>query len=403
MACSLGQNSRMVPDMPTLPRYDQIEAEVEGHALSVIVTGADRLNALIDMIEGAKESLRLFFYIFGDDDAGFKVQEALIDARNRGVDVTLLVDSFGTADRADSVYQPLVEAGVHFARFNPRWGRGYLLRNHQKMLIADDRKALVGGSNIVAHYFSDDPDGHSWHDLYLQIEGPAVGRLGSYFDDLRDWMAGKRQSLRALLRLLAEHSDTQGKLQWKMGGPFRRLSPLTRSIKHDIDSAKRLDMIQAYFAPNWGMLRRIGRVNRRGQGAARLITAARSDNSTTIAAARHCYRRLLTRGVEVYEYLPQMLHMKLIVADHHVYVGSANFDMRSLFINAEIMVRIDNADFAEQMRGFFAAHLSHCDAITAQEHRKRAGPLSRLRWLLAYFLVSTVDFTVTRRMNLRRP
>jgi cardiolipin synthase len=384
------------------PRYAPFDASVDGHALTVLVNGVDRLRALLAMIDEAKRSLRLFFYIFGDDAASIKVREALIDARNRGVEVSLLVDSFGTADRADSVYASLVEAGVHFARFNPRWGRGYLLRNHQKMLIADDAKALVGGSNIVANYFTDDSSGDSWHDLFVSIEGPIVARLARYFDDLRDWMAGKRQSLRKLLHLLASYSDQDGKLRWMMGGPFQRLSPLTRSIKHDMNGASQLDMIQAYFAPNWGMLRRIGRVNRQDKGAARIVTAARSDNSTTIAAARHCYRRLLMRGVEVYEYLPQMLHMKLIVADNLVYVGSANFDMRSLFINAEIMLRIEDPEFAAQMRGLIDAHLEHCDMITAEEHRRRSRPWARLRWLLAYFLVSTVDFTVTRRMNLRR-
>jgi cardiolipin synthase A/B len=392
----------MIAVMPDPPRYDPFDVEVAGHALSVFINGADRLAALIAMIEGAKHSLRLFFYIFGDDVTGHLVRTALIDAHNRGVNVSLLVDSFGTADRADSVYAPLVTAGVHFARFNSAWGRGYLLRNHQKFLIVDEARVLIGGSNICDHYFSDDPKGHSWHDLYLSIGGPAVARLARYFDGLRAWMAGERQSLRKLLQLLSTHSDKQGILRWEMGGPFRRMSPLTRSIKHDINGARKLDMIQAYFAPNWGMLRRIGRVNRRNKGIARIITAARSDNALTISAARHCYRRLLKGGVEVYEYLPQMLHMKLIVADDLVYVGSANFDMRSLFINAEIMLRIEDAGFANRMRGLIELHLEHCDAITAAEHRKRSKPWSRLRWLLAYFLVSTVDFTVTRRMNLTR-
>jgi cardiolipin synthase A/B len=389
--------------MSAPPKFGPLKAEVEGHRLCVFVTGADRLSALLSMIEQAKESLRLFFYIFGDDETAHLVREALIDARNRGVAVTLLVDSFGTADRADSVYAPLVEAGVHFARFNPRWGRGYLLRNHQKLLVADGERALIGGSNVVSHYFSDDPAGQSWHDLYLRIDGPAVARLAAYFDALLGWMREDRQSLRKLLGILAQHSDNQGALRWLMGGPFRRLSPLTRAIKHDTNSAKRLDMIQAYFAPNWGMLRRISRVSGRREGECRIITASQSDNGTTIAAARHCYRRLLAHGVDVYEYLPQMLHMKLIVADDRVYIGSANFDMRSLFINAEIMVRVEDQDFAEKMRGLVDAHVPHCDAITAAEHRKRSNWMARTRWLIAYFIVSTVDFTVTRRMNLRRP
>jgi cardiolipin synthase len=387
--------------MEGIPHFDPIEATVDGHLLTLFVSGADRLAALIGMIDRAERTLRLFFYIFGHDETSLSVRAALIRARQRGVKVWLLVDGFGTAERDDAVYQPLIDAGAVFARFHSRWGRKYLLRNHQKIVIADEARALIGGTNIVGHYFSDDPAGESWHDLLLSIEGPAVARLTTYFDGLRRWMLGRHQRIRGLIHILSRRSDGAGRLRWLFNGPFRRLSPLTRRIMRDIDAAEQLDMIQAYFSPNWGMLRRLARVVRRG-GRFRLITAARSDNSTTVSAARHCYRRLLRHGAEILEYCPQMLHMKLIVADNIVYIGSANFDMRSLFINAEIMLRIEDDDFADRMRGFVTVHVPWSAAITRAEHRKRSSWFARARWLLSYFIVSSVDFTVTRTLTLRR-
>src|SRR5690348_17952526 len=86
-----------------------------------------------------------------------------------------------------------------------------------------------------------------------------------------------------------------------------------RSIGRDIRRGKRLDMIFAYFAPPGAMLRRIGRLGRRGR--ARIVTAAKSDNNATIAAARHSYSRLLRRHVEMYEYQPAKLHTKLAIVD----------------------------------------------------------------------------------------
>ena len=387
--------------MNGIPHFDQIETKVDGHRLTLSVSGADRLSALLDLIEGAQTTLRVFFYIFGDDETAAKVRSAMIAARARGVKVWLLVDGFGTADRADSAYQPLIEAGVVFCRFYPRWGRRYLLRNHQKIVVADEARAMIGGTNVVTHYFSDDPEGKSWHDLFLQIDGPAAARLARYFDGLRRWMMSEKSGLRGLIHILSRRSEAVGALQWQFNGPFRRLSPLTRSIKHDIDAANRVDMIQAYFSPSWGMLRKLARVESRG-GQMRLITAARSDNTTTISAARHCYKRLLKGGVEIFEYLPQMLHMKLIVADDIVYIGSANFDMRSLFLNAEIMLRIEDADFAARMREFVDAHIPYCDPITRAEHQKRSTLFAKLRWLIAYALVASMDFTVTRGLNFRR-
>ena len=382
--------------------FPSFPANAAEHKLSVSITGADRLAAILKIIEEAQVSLRMFFYIFGHDDTSIRVREALIDATNRGVTVFLLVDGFGTAERDDSVYAPLVEAGIGFSRFHSSWGRRYLLRNHQKIIVADDQKALVGGSNIVGHYFADDPNGASWHDLCLTIEGEAAVRLAQYLDALQNWMMGKRRSLRRLLQILQTHSDKTGPFRILLGGPFRRLSPLTRSIKLDLHGTRRVDMIQAYFAPNRGMLKRLTRVATRKGGHARLITAARSDNETTIAAARHCYGRLLRGGVKIYEYAPQMLHMKLIVADEITYIGSANFDMRSLYINAEVMVRIVDRDFAKQMVALIDQHIPACDAVTLESHKASSSWLKRLGRRLAYYLVSTVDFTVTRGISLRR-
>lgn len=387
--------------MTSIPTFAPITAEVEDHSLTLYIRGADRLAALLEIIEDATSSLRLFFYMFSDDETARRVRDALIAAAARGVKVSLLVDGFGSSHCPDAVYQPLIDAGISFARFVPRLGRRYLMRNHQKIVVADEARALVGGSNVDARYFDDDPEGKSWHDLYLVVEGPAAKRLARYYDGLAKWTKAGTGSFRGLISLFSRRSERRGTLRWMFNGPFRRMSPLTRSIRHDIDHANQLDMVQAYFAPNWGTLRKIGRVVQRG-GRARVITAARSDNQTTIAAARHCYRRLLRNGVEIAEYLPQMLHMKLIVADDAVYIGSANFDMRSLYINGEIMLRIEDKAFADSVRGLMAAHLPHCDDISLEEHRARSTGFARARWLVSYFLVSTLDFRMSRGLGLSR-
>ena len=88
-----------------------------------------------------------------------------------------------------------------------------------------------------------------------------------------------------------------------------------------------------------------------------------------------------------------------IVIDDIVYIGSANFDVRSLFVNVELMVRIVDAGFAAQMRAFVAGLDADCAVITAASHKARAGWLTRLRWTLAWFVVGVVDYTAARRLN----
>jgi cardiolipin synthase len=372
---------------------------VDGHRLTLTIDGAARLDALIDLIRSATRELRLFYYIFASDGSGTRVRDALIEARRRGVAVSLLVDGFGCEDSDGAFFEPLIDAGAHFCRFLPRMGRRYLLRNHQKMAIADDARVLIGGFNVEDDYFAD-VAAQGWRDLALLVEGPAAAHLPGYYDALMDWAKQPKAKMGAIARLIGRSSQAEGRLRWLFGGPSRRMSPWARALKRDIEHGGRLDMIAAYFAPNPGILRRLRRLARRG-GAVRIVTAAKSDNAMTIAAARHTYARLLRRGARLFEYQPTRLHTKLYVIDDAVFVGSANCDMRSLFINLEVMLRIEDRAFADAVRSFVDGEIADSREVKPDLLRARAGPFTRLKWSVAYFLVAVVDYTVTRRLNFR--
>jgi cardiolipin synthase len=74
--------------------------------------------------------------------------------------------------------------------------------------------------------------------------------------------------------------------------------------------------------------------------------------------------------------------------------------MRSLYLNLELMLRIEDAALAERMREFVAAHLAGSRQVTMALHRERRTVWNRIRWTLSWFLVTVVDYTVTRRLNL---
>jgi cardiolipin synthase len=374
-----------------------IRAAIGGNQLELIESGEARLRTLLELISGAEQCVKMLMYMFNPDEAGEKVRNALIDAAARGVEVRLLIDGFGSAAPAD-FFDALSNAGGEECVFNPSYGRRYLLRNHQKLVVVDDRIAIIGGANIDCTYMSDRGPEH-WRDLWLRIEGPEVAMPSRYFDTLFRWSRSKHHGFNYLRRKLAEFSEWRGPLQWKFSGPMSMRNSWWRSIGRDIRRAKRLDMVFAYFAPPGAMVRRIGRVGRRGR--ARIITAARSDNNATIAAARHSYSRLLRRHVEMYEYQPAKLHTKLAIVDDTVHIGSSNFDYRSLYINLEIMLRIKDAGFASAMRSYFERELEDSKWITPALHKKRSNPWRRLKWAISHFMVNVMDYTVTRRLNFR--
>ncbi|HXH00050.1 MAG TPA: phosphatidylserine/phosphatidylglycerophosphate/cardiolipin synthase family protein [Sphingomicrobium sp.] len=369
---------------------------VDGNSLTLITAGPDRLAALLELIDGAKRSLRLLYYIYRGDRSGGLVRDALNRALDRGVTVALLVDGFGFA-APDKYFHALVAKGMRFCRFHPTLGRRYLIRNHQKLALADEERVLIGGFNIEDSYFGTAADG-AWRDLGLMLEGPAAARLAPYFDELLDWAMTKGGRIRALNRIITAYSETQGILQWTYGGPTRGLSPWASATCRDLLVSKDVEMIAAYFSPTGAMLRRIARAGRKGR--AQLITAARSDNHATVAAARHTYRRLLGEGVEIYEFAPAKLHTKLVVLDDVVHIGSSNFDIRSLYLNLEMMLRVDDPAFAKMMRHYFATERAASVQITRDLHKRRSSWFNQLRWALSFYLVTSADYTVTRRLNL---
>ncbi|WP_375401795.1 phosphatidylserine/phosphatidylglycerophosphate/cardiolipin synthase family protein [uncultured Sphingomonas sp.] len=369
--------------------------------LTLLDTGPRRFAAMLELIGNARRSLRLLYYIYADDASGRRIKEALIAAAGRGVTVSVVLDGFGCDAPAD-FFAGLTDAGASVCRFEPRWGRRFLLRNHQKLALADaetaDARIIVGGFNIADDYFGGEADG-AWRDLGLLVEGPTAARLQGYFDALGEWVRDPRPLLRRLNRTLKQWSEPEGRTRWLIGGPMRRLSPWARAVRADMRRAARIDMVAGYFTPSPTMLRHLSRAGRRGREV-RIVTAARSDNTATIAAARFTYAGLLRKGVRIFEYGPAKLHTKLYAIDDIVHIGSANFDMRSLFINLELMLRVDDPAFATHVHTYVDSEIARSEAITVDDHRARTGVVTRVRQFLAYIMVGVVDPGVSRGINL---
>lgn len=376
----------------------QPEFTVDGNVLQLLDTGPRRLDALLTLMAEAKTSLRILYYIYVDDETGAKVRQGMIDAAARGVKVALIVDGMGSEKAAQhKFFDPLREADVEVCRFVPRWGRQYLLRNHQKLAIADENRAIIGGFNVSDDYFGTAAEA-AWRDLGMLITGPQVAHLAGYFDALAAWAKRPKASLRRLNRALRTWSEPQGKTRWLFGGPTRRLSPWARAVRQDMRVARSIDLIAGYFAPNPAMLRRLDKAGKRGQ--VRIVLPAKTDHGMAIWASRFTYAGLLRKRVEIYEYQPTKLHTKLFRIDDVAYIGSANFDIRSMFLNLELMFRVEDAAFAAHCRSYFEGEMARSERITKEWWREHATFWTRVKQAGAYFVMTVLDLNVTRRLNM---
>ncbi|QUL37691.1 phosphatidylserine/phosphatidylglycerophosphate/cardiolipin synthase family protein [Erythrobacter sp. JK5] len=375
---------------------DPFEVETQDHRFVFYPAGIDRLAALESHIQDATETLHVFFYLFQPDEAGELVRDALVAAAERGVAVHLVVDDFGS-DAPQSFFDPLVEAGAKFDLFSPRWNVRYLIRNHQKFVVADRKRLMTGGFNVSDHYFKP-PEENGWCDLGALIEGPVVARFEEWFGQLDQWLSSGGSQFRAMRAMVRDWDPGDGPVQLVLGGPTKMTSAWALRVKEDLAQGERLDMVMAYFSPPRSVQQLIERLSRKG--AARLIMAGKTDNGATIGASRALYRRLLRAGAKIAEFQPSKLHMKLLVIDDVTYFGSANMDMRSVRLNLELMLRVEDAGLAARMRELVDHLEDYSTPITDSWFRQRASWFNRARWRLSYWLVAVFDYSVARRLNL---
>ncbi|KLE34815.1 hypothetical protein AAW00_07100 [Aurantiacibacter luteus] len=368
----------------------------QGHDFAFFPAGKDRREELLRIIDGAQTSLKIAFYIFVKEGVGEDVRDALCRAAKRGVDVSLIVDGFGS-DVDDAFFKEMTEAGGTFCVFMARWSFRALIRNHQKIVVADEEVAMLGGFNVEDDYFAP-PQANGWNDIGFSVKGPVVARVSEWFDELKEWSADDKAQFKDIRRRVRQWDGGEPPVQLLIGGPTKGLSSWAECIKKDLAEGDRLDMMMAYFSPNKRLRHCIRKIARKGRTT--LVMAGKSDNNATIGASRALYRRLLQAGAKIYEFQPCKLHTKLIVLDDAVYMGSANFDMRSLYVNLEIVLKVEDAALAETMRAFIHRHLDASNEITAEEHEKAATPWCRVKWWASWFLVSVVDYTVSRKLNL---
>lgn len=350
---------------------------------------------MVDMICGARQSVRLEMYIYRDDSVGQWVRDALVEAARKGVKVRVLVDSVGSQALDDEFWDVLRKAGAEVRWFNPFRLDRFAIRNHRKLLLCDDKIAMIGGFNIAEEYEGDGIT-RGWCDLGAVVTGKVIDELMRSFD---------------LLYQIAEFRHARFK-QWRksrvgigpgpicgdvlLNLPGTGHSSLKLKLNEALAKARDVRIISAYFLPTWKIRRQLQRIARSG-GRVQIILAGKSDVLLSQTASRSLYRTLLQAGVEIYEYEPQILHAKLYMMDDCIYAGSANLDKRSLSINYELLVRTSDPVAVQQGREIFADILGYSRRVTLSEWKKSRSLWTRLWEKVAYVFLVHLDPYVARQ------
>lgn len=334
----------------------------------IFIEGDALYDAMANDIASAASSIRMESYIFASDAVGRRIAAALAVQSRRGRRVQLRVDYAGSRlDLDDALVRELREAGVAF-EWSRRWQWmrpwEFHRRNHRKLLIIDDAIAYTGGFNVHDASSRRFAGERRWRDSHVRFRGAAVRQAIDIFDESNGDAKDAPNGPSAFW--LIPNATRGCRRRWRC-----ELDRVFRAAQ------RRIWLTTPYFVPSHRLRKRLAQAAGRGVDV-RVLTPARSDVPIAQWAARALYGTLLKRGVHVYEYQSRVLHAKtLLVDDAWAAVGSANFDYRSLFVNAEINLVGRDERFCAALAEQFRIDLESSEAIGPDQWRRRS------RWNIA--------------------
>jgi cardiolipin synthase len=349
---------------------------------------------MLKNIEQAQHSVMLEFYICKPGAVSDRFRNALIAACLRGVHVQLLLDAFGSEGVRGGYWRDLERHGGQLRWFNPIRLLRLTFRNHRKLLVTDGMTAIVGGLNLADEY---DGDGvsHGWRDMALELCGPTAGALALSFTRMWSLAPFEPANLRDFARARAPADQDASGPALLLAGPGCRSAYLTNRLYADLRGASCVTVHAAYFLPSQELCEILARVALRGE--VRILMPVNSDVPVAQLATWHAIRRMNSTAIRFFEYLPRMMHGKLVVIDDVVYIGSANLDVRSRLINYELMLRLPVSALAEQARRIFEADLQHSRAA----QMTTPSFWVELRQRAAYWLLARVDpYVASRKLRM---
>lgn len=308
--------------------------------LRFVASGEVAYQSVTRMIEEATSSIYIQTYIIKRDPIGRHFVDLLAKKAAEGLDVRLLLDSYGCLTITRKFVAPITQAGGRVAWFLPllpiRRNWSLNLRNHRKIIIVDGCRATLGGMNFGLEYMGPEPTAERWIDSKFEVQGPAVKDILEIF--CSDWNFAARESLDTSCAVAAlAVSDGPDIVQIVASGPDVAGDTLYEALLASIHAAReRIWMVTPYFSPGEELFRALLMQARIGRDV-RLIMPEKSNHPMTDLVRAPYLRELAAAGGKILLRPGRMIHAKSMVFDDHTaVVGSTNFDLRSLYLNFEV-------------------------------------------------------------------
>ena len=344
----------------------------------LLIDGPQFFPRMLAAIDQAQVHVDLELYLVEAGDCAEAIVQALEQAARREVRVRCLFDGYGSLAFTPGLRRRLTDAGVELRFYNRlSWRRGLnnLYRDHRKLLLVDHQLAVVGGTGVTDEFWQPGQNTCDWHEVMVAIEGPLVQDWQMLFD--RQWRANisrkawKPATHFGLPRLprVPDEGDGMGRVAYADAHQHR---DILQSLVRAINSAQhRIWLATPYFLPTWSVRRSLRRAASRGVDVRLLLTGPRTDHPSVRYAGHRYYPRLLKSGVQIFEYQPCFLHLKMVLIDDWVSIGSCNFDHWNLRFNLEANLEALDPVLTQAVAASFVTDFAQSMPISLQAWQSR--------------------------------
>ncbi|MEO1375246.1 MAG: phosphatidylserine/phosphatidylglycerophosphate/cardiolipin synthase family protein [Cyanobacteria bacterium J06635_10] len=348
----------------------------EGKLTNFCVFAEQIFAARLEAINSATESIQFETFIMTPGRRANDFALALGQKATNGVKVQVLADHYGAKEMPSKYWRSLKSSGVEvrfFNRFSWRDPFYYLRRNHRKLLLIDNKIALIGGAGISDYWDGDDGIGNKtpWFDYEVCFQGSLITRLKNLF--IQHWLDAGVSAELSQENDSVNQENQQTILISAGEEPTLRDSGIRSLFQSLIVAAKkRVWIASPYFLPNANSQEILIQAKHRGIDVCILTMGPKTDKPPVRFASQQLYGKLIKSNISIYEYQPSMMHAKtMLIDDSWVSIGSANFDPRSFFHNDELNLVVTESKLIQNIENFFLNGFTCSNHLTLKYLRNR--------------------------------
>lgn len=339
--CLLSRRKKLPPPSPK-PSVTLYAAETE-----YFPVGRDMYEKLLPDLENARKFIWLEYYIVAHGAFFDAVLGILERKAAAGLDVRLLYDDFGCSLLLPRGFEKeMKRRGVKAkATRKVRFpSRALNRRNHRKIAVVDGEIAYTGGVNLADEYVGETIRFGHWKDTALRVTGQPAAEFAKLFAE----DAGIPYP---------DCTTEQGNIPCKIFADGAEDSYARAGVAAYCDliyrTKQKIYINTPYLAPDGATVSALKTAAAEGKDV-RIMIPHIPDKRTTFLITKSFARELAYAGVKIREYTAGFLHAKSAVADGKIsFVSSYNLDFRSLYLQAECGLTVDDETLAEALEQDF--------------------------------------------------